>query len=141
MKGSVRSLEAALVRLVAYASLQGKPVGPDLARLALGRQASGRDHAPVTPERIQAATAQRLGLAQGALLARDRRPEPTLARHIAMYLSRELTDEALPAIGRAFGNRNHTTVLHAHRKIAERLPQDEELVKTVESVRDALATA
>ena len=121
VQASVRVLEGALIRVVAYASLRGDPAharargrGP---RPALSRRgASSR----CTVERIQEATAEAFGLTREALLARDRRPKVAFARQVAMYLARELTDEALPAIGRSFGGRNHTTVLHAHRKVSRR---------------------
>jgi hypothetical protein len=70
---------------------------------------------------IQRLTSEWLGLAPEQLLSLDRKAEVASARHVAMYLSRELTDASLPTIGRAFGGRNHTTVLHALRRVRSRI--------------------
>ena len=78
---------------------------------------------PRTVEEIQAATCERLGITREALSSPDRSARVAWARQVAMYLSRELTDATLPAIGRAFGGRNHSTVLHACRRTTERIAQ------------------
>ena len=75
-------------------------------------------------EEIQMATCEPLGIAPEALSSSDRSARVAWARQVAMYLSRELTDATLPAIGRAFGGRNHTTVLHACRRATERIATD-----------------
>ena len=72
------------------------------------------------------------------LLARDRTPRIAFARQVAMYLAREMTNETLPAIGRRFGGRNHTTVLHAHKRIARDMAHDRETLDAVESLRRRL---
>jgi chromosomal replication initiator protein len=139
--GSVRMLEGALIRVVAYASLRGVASGAitaDLAREVLAKLY------PSAPERcsladIQAAAARSFGLTPDALLAYDRRPQVALARQIAMYLARELTDETLPAIGAGFGGRNHTTILHAHRRIAQAMRDDQATSEAVDAVRRELA--
>ena len=138
--GSVRSLEGALVRVVAYASLRGQQPGPDLAREVLERL-HPRDVAPAhehTVDEIQEAAAETFGVSREELLARDRTPKVSRARQVAMYLSRELTDETLPAIGRHFGGRNHTTVLHAHKRIAGEMAQDASTLDAVQSLRRSL---
>jgi chromosomal replication initiator protein len=116
---SVRALEGALIRVVAYASLRGDEPGPELAARVLGTlYGAERRGAASSLADIQAAAAGALDVAPESLLAHDRRPKVALARQIAMYLAREMTDESLPAIGRHFGGRNHSTVLHAHRRVA-----------------------
>ena len=136
---SVRVLEGALIRVVAYASLIGKPPTPELAREVLGRlYPTNAAAAPCSVDRIQEETAAHFGLDRGDLLARDRTPKVAFARQVAMYLSRELTDEALPAIGREFGGRNHATVLHAWKRVAELVDKPGEKRETVEGIRRRL---
>jgi len=116
---SVRALEGALIRVVAYASLRGDDPTPELAARVLGTLYGVRRADGVSSlAEIQAAAAGALDVAPESLIAHDRRPKVALARQIAMYLAREMTDASLPAIGRHFGGRNHSTVLHAHRRVA-----------------------
>jgi chromosomal replication initiator protein len=135
---SVRGLEGALIRVVAYASLRGEPATPELASEVLERLYPQSQHGCTLGE-IQDVTAEAFGVTRAALLAHDRKPQLSKARQVAMYLARELTDETLPAIGRGFGGRNHTTVLHAHRKIRSELGRDPGTVETVESLRRQLS--
>jgi chromosomal replication initiator protein len=135
---SVRVLEGALIRVVAYASLVGKPLTPELAIEVLSRLYPGRSAEPCTVLGIQEATAGEFGLDREALIARDRTPRVAFARQVAMYLARELTDEGLPAIGRDFGGRNHATVLHAWRRVAEAVDKPGEKRETVEGLRRKL---
>ena len=140
---SVRQLEGALIRVVAYASLRGEEPGPALARDVLERlhprpAGAPREH---TVDDIQAAAAEAFGITREDLLARDRTPRIAFARQVAMYLARELTDETLPAIGRRFGGRNHTTVMHAHRRVSAEIARDEQALAAVESLRRRLAEA
>ena len=135
---SVRVLEGALIRVVAYASLVGKPPTPELAMEVLGRLYQPGRAAPCSVERIQEATAEEFGLGRDELLARDRTPRVAFARQVAMYLTRELTDHALPAIGREFGGRNHMTVLHAWKRVNELVDKPGEKRETVEGIRRRL---
>jgi chromosomal replication initiator protein len=137
---SVRALEGALIRVVAYASLRGEEATPELARRVLERLYPRAGAAgPCTIADIQAATAQAYAVTAEELLAQDRRPRVALARQVAMYLARELTHETLPSIGRSFGGRNHSTVLHAHKRIADQLKRDADTFTTVEKLRGELA--
>ena len=116
---SVRALEGALIRVVAYASLRGDEPSPELAARVLGTlYGSTLPGGKSSLADIQAAAAGALEVTPESLIAHDRRPRVALARQVAMYLAREMTDESLPAIGRHFGGRNHSTVLHAHRRVA-----------------------
>ena len=135
---SVRALEGALIRVVAYASLRGETPTPALARNLLERLYPRAAAAP-TLATIQTATAEAMDVTRDDLLAQDRRPRIALARQVAMYLARELTEESLPAIGREFGGRNHSTVMHAHRRIQASLTHDADTAKVVEGVRNRLA--
>jgi chromosomal replication initiator protein len=137
---SVRALEGALIRVVAYASLRGEPATPELARRVIASLYSRHQVAPCSLEAIQQAAADEFGLSRDTLLAHDRRPTVAFARQLAMYLARELTEETLPAIGERFGGRNHSTVLHACRKIASDLQHHPELVDKLETVKRRLSS-
>ena len=139
---SVRSLEGALIRVVAYASLRGETATPRLARQVLERlYPHGADSDACTLEQIQEAAADLFGVSRAQLLARDRTPRVAFARQVAMYVAREVTDETLPAIGRGFGGRNHTTVLHAHRRIAAEMATDHDTLEAVDALRARLNQA
>jgi chromosomal replication initiator protein len=139
---NVRALQGALIRVVAFHSLTGRPIDRALVTHVLdglypdgASAAGGRVN---TVEEIQVATCERLGIAPEALTSPDRSARVAWARHVAMYLARELTDATLPAIGRAFGGRNHTTVLHACRRTTERIARDAEAHELVRSLTAAL---
>jgi chromosomal replication initiator protein len=136
---SVRALEAALIQVVAYASLRGEAPTPDLARKLLARLAPERRPEATTLSAILDATAGKYGVESSDLIARDRRPDVALARKVAMYLARELTPHSLPEIGRTFGGRDHSTVLSAVRSVDAEVKCDPDLALTVESLRQRLA--
>ena len=137
---SVRALEAALIQVIAYASLKGEPATPELAGRLLERLGPESRSGPCTVAAVLDATARQFGLGVDAIIARDRRPAVARARKVAMYLARELTAESLPAIGKGFGGRDHTTVLHAVRSITTELTRNPELALTVHSLRESLRT-
>jgi chromosomal replication initiator protein len=83
-------------------------------------------------------TCEAFGVSMDELLSSSRAQPLAWPRQVAMYLARELTDATLPAIGRAFGGRNHTTVLHAYRKTAERIANDREAYETVRRLTETL---
>ena len=126
------------MRVVAYASLHGRQATPELARHVLRHLCPGKSGAPATLGDIQAVCAAALDVPPGALMAKDRRPKVALARQVAMYLARELTDASLPAIGRYFGGRKHSTVLHAHRRIAGEVAAHGHTSEVVERARVVL---
>ena len=132
---SVRVLEGALIRVVAYASLKKRQPTPELAMEVLGRLYHRSASQACSVQQIQEATAAEFGIAREALLARDRTPTVAFARQVAMYLARELTDQGLPALGREFGGRNHTTVLHAWKRVSELVDKPGEKRETVEIIR------
>jgi chromosomal replication initiator protein len=132
---SVRALEGALIRVVAYASLKDEPATPELVRHVLRRLGgkSARDGNSLT-EIIDAAAVE-FGVEREALLARDRRPAVAAARQVAMYVARELTEHSLPEIGRGMGGRNHTTVLHAVNRVSEAIRTDPAVRNAVDNLR------
>ena len=135
---SVRALEGALIRVVAYASLKGEPTTPALVRHVLRRL--GEDDAKDACDiaEILDAAAQEFGVEREALLARDRRPAVAAARQVAMYLARELTEHSLPEIGRGIGGRNHTTVLHAVNRVSAAIHTDDSMRGAVDNLRRRL---
>jgi chromosomal replication initiator protein len=135
---SVRALEGALIRVVAYASLTGEPTTRELARRVLDRLGTPRrEKASLTD--IVEATATEFGVEPAALLARDRRPQVAIARQVAMYVARELTPHSLPEIGRQMGNRNHTTVLHAVHRVQAVIQSDAAVNTTVDKLLERLS--
>jgi chromosomal replication initiator protein len=138
---SVRALEAALIQVVAYASLRDEPPTPELARRLLRHLGSARRQEPCTVATILAVTASQFGVDTDSLLARDRRPAVTRARKVAMFLARELTAQSFPEIGRGFGGRDHSTVLHAVRSVSTQVTRDSELAMAVDNLRARLSTA
>jgi chromosomal replication initiator protein len=139
---SVRSLEGALIRLVAYTSLTGEAPTPQLARMVLGglvAAAEASSRAP-TIEAVKDATAEAFNLNPDTLDAADRRARPAFARQIAMYLARELTGESLPSIGAAFGGRRHATVSHACSKIEREISSSGEARAAVDNLKTRLAS-
>ncbi len=121
---SVRMLEGALIRVVAFASLTGKPVTPELVKDVLGSLYPDLGPpAKRTVAEIQERTAAAFDLTVEDLCSPSRAARVSWARQVAMYLSRELTDATLPAIGKAF-DRNHTTVMHACKRTASRIAED-----------------
>jgi chromosomal replication initiator protein len=129
---NIRALQGALIRVVAFHSLTGRPIDRALVTHVLDGLYPGSG-APRkrTLEEIQEATCERLGVSPEALRSPDRTARVAWARQVAMYLARELTDATLPAIGRAFGGRNHTTVMHACRRASERIASDAEAYELV----------
>lgn len=144
--GSVRELEGALIRVVAFASLTGKPLNGDLADEVLGslypgsstRPGSGRQ--PLTVTQIQEAVCEQFELTVDELLGKSRAAKVAHPRQLAMYLARMHTKASLPAIGQAFGGRNHTTVLHAIKKVEGQIGKDQDVDDAVRAVTARLGT-
>lgn len=136
---SIRALEAALIQVVAYASLRGESPTPALAARLLSRLNPERRGQPCNVQEIVSATAASFGVAPGDVLARNRRPTVALARKVAMRLTRDLTAQSLPQIGRGFGGRDHSTVLSALRSLDRDIAKDPELATSVEKLRQKLA--
>jgi chromosomal replication initiator protein len=141
-KENVRVMEGALIRVVAYSSLTGRPLTGELAREVLASlypHASRRaPRSNCTVEDVQMAACEHFGVTLDELLSPARSPRLAWPRQVAMYLARELTSESLPAIGRQFGGRDHTTVLYAWRRINSRLDADDHARRAVDKLFGAL---
>jgi len=137
---NVRALEGALVRVVAFGSLTGRPVTAELADEVLAGlyPELRRKRRATSVEEIQQRTAEAFGVSVDALLSPSRAGGLAWPRQVAMYLARELTDQTLPAIGRAFGGRNHTTVLHAYKRTAQRIAGDPQAFEVVRRLTEVL---
>ena len=122
---NIRALEGALIRVIAFGSLTGRPVTVELADEVLAGLYPQLKPRRRTVREIQEQTCAAFGVSMDDLLSASRAQPVAWPRQVAMYLSRELTDATLPAIGRAFG-KNHTTVMHACRRTAERIAADRE---------------
>ncbi|SET01374.1 chromosomal replication initiator protein DnaA [Anaerobranca gottschalkii] len=114
---NIRELEGALTRVIAYSSMTGQEISVELAQQALKDILPDTKSEVVTIEKIQEIVANHFGLKVEDFKAKKRTRTVAHPRQIAMYLSRELTDNSLPKIGELFGGRDHTTVLHAHEKV------------------------
>jgi chromosomal replication initiator protein len=141
---NVRALEGALIRVVAFSSLTGAPISralaadvlDDLYPPARAWNAGSADRPSI--EAIQELTAEAFGLTRDDLLSSSRAARLIWPRQLAMYLAREHTGETLPSIGASFGGRNHTTVMHACRRTAERLGRDAEAFEIVRGLTERL---
>jgi len=124
VRGNVRELEGCLVRLMAVASLTHREVTQELANEVLAQyvRPEAEHH---QPDRILAAVSERFGVRPETLVGKRRTQAIALPRQVAMYLMRHLTELSLVEIGACFGGRDHSTVIHACRQIAEKIQRDE----------------
>jgi chromosomal replication initiator protein len=134
ISSNIRELEGALTRVVAFSSLTGRPITVDLAQDVLQDVFPQGDSAQVSIERIQDLVSERFGLSRKQLCGDKRSQNIVYPRQVAMYLSRELTDASLPKIGREFGGRDHTTVIHATSKIARLIKEDRSVYNLVQEL-------
>ncbi|HET7743747.1 MAG TPA: chromosomal replication initiator protein DnaA [Gaiellaceae bacterium] len=135
VSSNIRELEGALTRVVAFSSLTNQPMTVALADHVLKDVFPQGDAAPeVTIELIQDVVSQRFGVTRDELISPRRSQAVAYPRQVAMYLSRELTDASLPAIGREFGGRDHTTVIHAKDKITRRIREDRSVYNLVQEL-------
>ena len=118
VKDNIRELEGALIRVTAFASLYRQPMSRELAEQVLSDIVSAHQPRRITPQVILDATSETFGFSVEELCGPNRRRPLVTARQVSMYVFRELTDFSYPAIGREFGGRDHSTVMHAVDKIA-----------------------
>ena len=116
---NIRELEGALIRVTAFASLDGLELTCDVASRVLEDMMACPASRTITPEQILRATSETFGFSVDELIGPNRRRPLVQARQIGMYVFRELTDYSYPAIGREFGGRDHTTAIHAVTKISQ----------------------
>jgi len=136
-KSNVRELEGALVKLIAYSSMTSSPVTLAMAQHCLKHLLHGQERR-ITIDSIQRAVADRFGLQAPQLKHKSNTKTIAYPRQIAMYLVKELTAASLPEIGRAFGGKHHTTVLHSVQKIEQLRQKDPDLNRMVHSLIDSI---
>ena len=137
IKSSIRDLEGALTRLIAYSSLTGTAVTLSMAQQVLKNQVDIEERR-VSIENIQRAVCREFGLSLPQLKAKDNSRGVSYPRQIAMFLAKELTTASLPQIGREFGGKHHTTVLHSINKIVKMRELDRDLNRLLNKLRDTL---
>ncbi|MCL3778546.1 chromosomal replication initiator protein DnaA [Actinomyces sp. 186855] len=141
---NIRELEGALIRVTAFASLTKQPIDLTLAEMVLKDIISDPDGEQITASLIMAQTADYFGMTIDDLCGKVRTKTFVHARHVAMYLCRELTDLSLPQIGREFG-KDHTTVINANRKIVEQMSERRstynEVMELTSRIKQAAQTA
>ncbi len=139
---SVRELEGAVIKLLAYSSLKHQDINVALAQTALQGMLR-RDGPEVRPalmiERIRRAVAERWDVPAEALASKRRTKDLTVPRQVAMYLIRQILDTPLIQVGRLFGGRDHSTVIHSVRKVEETMASDPSFRKEVEALREELS--
>jgi len=135
VSSNIRELEGALTRVVAFSSLTDRAMTVELAEHVLKDVFPQGEAAPeVTIPWIQEAVSDRFGVTIDELVSPRRSQSVAYPRQVAMYLSRELTDSSLPKIGREFGNRDHTTVMHATQKITRLISEDRSVYNLVQEL-------
>ena len=131
---NIRELEGALTRVVAFSSLTGRPLSVELAQDVLKDGFPQGEGTQISIERIQDLICERFGVTRDELTGDRRSQNIVYPRQVAMYLSRELTDSSLPKIGKEFGGRDHTTVIHATSKIARLIREDRSVYNLVQEL-------
>jgi chromosomal replication initiator protein len=134
ISSNIRELEGALTRVIAYSSLTGLPLTSALAQDVLKDVFPRGETAQVSIRRIQETVSERFEISLDELTSDRRSQNIVYPRQVAMYLSRELTDASLPKIGKEFGGRDHTTVMHANAKIARLIRQDRDVYNLVQEL-------
>jgi chromosomal replication initiator protein len=140
IQSNVSELEGALIRLAAKSSLTGSPIDAEFTRSELAMVAPRRpEHMSV--EDIQRAVCSHFRLSNTELLSKDRHKSVAFARQVAMYLCRQRLKCSFPELGRAFGNRDHTTVMSAVRRVEQLRQRDPQVNAHLEAIEKKLASA
>jgi chromosomal replication initiator protein len=136
-KSNVRELEGALVKLIAYSSVTGSPITLSMAQQMLKHMVQGQERR-ITIESVVRAVGERFSLQPNQLKQKTNARQIAYPRQISMYLAKELTHSSLPEIGRYFGGKHHTTVLHSVQKIEHQRQNDVDLNRMLHSLIDSL---
>jgi chromosomal replication initiator protein len=131
---NIRELEGALTRVVAFSSLTGRPMTVELAQEVLKDVFPQGEMPEISVEQIQQTVVERFQMSLQELTGDRRSQSIVYPRQVAMYLCRELTDSSLPKIGKKFGGRDHTTVIHATSKIAKLIREDRNVYNLVQEL-------
>lgn len=134
---NIRELEGALIRLLAYSSLNGQDIDLELAKSLL-KDVCIRKSKAISIEYIQQATADYFGFPDDMLRAKTRKKEIAQARQICMFLCKQMTDNSLKTIGLHFGGRDHSTVIHAVNTVDEMMHEDKKTREIVEAIKNKI---
>ena len=135
-KSNVRELEGALTKLIAYSSLTQTAISPLMAKQVL-KHLLEKQERRITIDSIMKAVAEKYSIKPAQLKEKSNRKEIVIPRQVAMYITKELTPASLPEIGRAFGGKHHTTVIHSIDKIKAERQNNPEINKLINSVIDS----
>ncbi|MGH9603294.1 MAG: chromosomal replication initiator protein DnaA, partial [Terriglobales bacterium] len=138
IRSNVRELEGALIRLLAYSSLTGVTVNLPTTQQVLKNIIDAQSR-KVNIETIQKAVAEQFGLRVAEIKAKDNSRSVVFPRQIAMYLAKQLTEASLPEIGRQFGGKHHTTVMHSVEKIEHSRKTDKDLNRVLNKLTEILS--
>ena len=138
IQSNVRELEGALIRIAAFSSITGNDISLDLAEEVLKDIFPEQEGRPISISLIQQAVCTYFNLSLSELLSDKRTQSIVYPRQIAMYLARELTDLSLPKIGQDFGNKDHTTVMHANSKIERLLNEKREVYNHIQELTNKI---
>ena len=138
VKSNVRELEGSLVRLIAISSLRGEPITKTLAQDAIRNIAKEEDAGVVTVQQVQKLVATTYKLSVDELLSKNNSRHIAHPRQVAMYLCKHLTKHSYPEIGRAFGGKHHTTVIHSVEKIESLVGSDATLQRLISELTESL---
>ena len=137
IKANIREIEGSLTRMIAFCALSGRDMSVELAQEVLA-DLWGEDERIITIDHIQRKVAEFFGIKLTDLRAQNRTKAIAFPRQVAMYLSRQLTHASLSEVGRAFGGKDHTTVLHGVEKIQQMLQEDPKFKKTIDSITQSI---
>src|SRR5204862_7407318 len=137
VRTNVRELEGALIRLIAYCSLTGAEVTLSTAQQVLKNFIDSQAR-KISIESIQKAVGEQCGLRVNEIKAKNNSKSVVVPRQIAMYLCKQLTEASLPEIGRQFGGKHHTTVMHSVDKIVDQRKTDKDLNRMLNQLTDHL---
>ena len=138
VKSNIRELEGSLVRLIAISSLRGEPISKTLAQDSIRNLAKEAESGVVTIQQIQKLVASAYKLTCEELVSKNNARQISHPRQVAMYLCKHLTKHSYPEIGRAFGGKHHTTVMHSVEKIESLVATDETLQRLIAELSESL---
>ena len=140
VKSNVRELEGTLVRLVAISSLRGLPISKMLAQDAMKNIIDSEETGDVTMERITRTVSDEYGLSVDEIKSKNNARRIALPRQVAMYLCKRLTRHSFPEIGREFGGKHHTTVMHSVEKIENLVKEEKDFHRKISGLIDSLCS-
>lgn len=138
VKNNIRELEGSLVRIVAFASLRGVPITKTLAQDSLRHTMAEAESDVLSIQKIQKAVAASYRIRVDELISKSNTRRLSLPRQVAMYLCKTLTRHSYPEIGRAFGGKHHTTVIHSFTKIEALVERDDDIRRLVHELTESL---